>query len=40
VREHRVEQDKAAWAAMLDAVFAQALKEAAQVRANATRIKP
>jgi len=35
-----VEQDKAAWAAMLDAVFAQALKEAAQVRANATRIKP
>jgi hypothetical protein len=34
------EQDKAAWAAMLDAVFAQALKEAAQVRANATRIKP
>jgi hypothetical protein len=34
------EQDKAAWAALLDAVFAQALKEAAQVRTNATRIKP
>ena len=34
------DQDRAAWSALLDAVIPQALKDAAQLRANATRPKP